>query len=132
MYSEDIDLCYKSHICGFQNYYIPTAHIIHHGGGSSKGAKGYYYEVMMREARWRFFLKFHGRAYAVVFRGFLGASAIARSVVASGACWVAFGPSRRDVLSHAARKWRAVLLWAFFDLRPSLTHAHSGGTRALE
>ena len=34
MYCEDIDLCRAAVRHGYRNYYVPSAYIVHHGGGS--------------------------------------------------------------------------------------------------
>ena len=39
MYSEDVDLCLKSRKAGLKNYCVLSAVVVHHGGGSSAGAK---------------------------------------------------------------------------------------------
>jgi GT2 family glycosyltransferase len=36
MYAEEVDLCYRAWRAGFEVHYVPTAEIVHFGGGSSR------------------------------------------------------------------------------------------------
>ncbi len=61
MYGEDIDLSYRILQAGYQNYYLPTAKIIHFKGESSQKDAGYY----------RHFLETTFQFYRKHFRSFL-------------------------------------------------------------
>jgi len=44
MYGEDIDMSWRIHLAGWKNYYLPTTHIIHYKGESTKkGSMNYVY-----------------------------------------------------------------------------------------
>ncbi|MBP5677143.1 MAG: glycosyltransferase [Bacteroidales bacterium] len=44
MYGEDIDYSWRIHLAGYKNYYLPTTHIIHYKGESTKkGSANYVY-----------------------------------------------------------------------------------------
>ncbi|MBR6843815.1 MAG: glycosyltransferase [Bacteroidales bacterium] len=44
MYGEDIDFSWRIHLAGWKNYYLPTTHIIHYKGESTKkGSMNYVY-----------------------------------------------------------------------------------------
>jgi N-acetylglucosaminyl-diphospho-decaprenol L-rhamnosyltransferase len=125
MYSEDVDLCYKCWLLGLRNYYIPVARIIHYGGGSTKGSETCFFAVLMRESRWRYFVKFKGTPYALVYRGSLGLAAGARIVFAGILGLGAFWSSQRDRYWMSARKWAAIFLWAWFNQHKMATHQAS-------
>src|ERR1017187_7856432 len=111
MYSEDLDLCYKSRQFGCKNYHVPNAVIIHHGGGSSQQSRSEFSTVMMRESVYRFLTKVRGKWYGAGFRASLGLSAIGRL----GLLLLVF-PFRiiqGEVTSarNSIRKWIAILKW---------------------
>lgn len=78
MYSEDIDLSYKVKQAGFKCYYVPTAILIHHGGGSSQKERSSFSNVMTRESVYRFLRRHRGWFVASCFRFSMGFSALAR------------------------------------------------------
>jgi GT2 family glycosyltransferase len=80
LYAEDLDLCFKTQLAGLKNYFVPTATIIHHGGGSSRQTKTVFSTVMMRESVYRFLKKFRGGFYAAAFRASVALGALGRLV----------------------------------------------------
>jgi hypothetical protein len=98
MYAEDLDLCRKAVRAGYSNYYIGDATIIHHGGKSSSPQTA-------TVAKWhsilQYFVKNHGYAHALLFRGVMSAVALLRLVL------IALGSFGRS--TTASLKWRAVL-----------------------
>jgi len=112
MYAEDIDLSYKLARGGYKNYYIPTATVVHYGGGSSQEAPSNFSVVMMRESIWRFLGKTRGRGYASLYRLSMLISALGRLAV----LWVRqVDPSAcrdRSTTGNSFSKWRAVLRWS--------------------
>jgi N-acetylglucosaminyl-diphospho-decaprenol L-rhamnosyltransferase len=110
MYGEDVDLCYKVAKAGYQNYHLPTAQIVHHGGSSSSQASSEVIWTLMRESRARFFQKHHGRLYAALYRKSMAVAAGFR-LMALFFCLPLMGSSRKSRWALRARKWQAVLKW---------------------
>lgn len=108
MYTEDIDLCYKTKQAGYLNYYLPEATIVHHGGGSSQEAKSNFAVVMMRDTMYKFFIKSKGQPYAWFYRISMLLTALLRltALLISNILF-----KRQN--SNSVKKWRAVLQWAF-------------------
>jgi GT2 family glycosyltransferase len=113
LYAEDLDLCYKTHLAGLKNYYVPAAIVTHHGGGSSRQTQSVFSTVMMRESVHRFLKKFRGGGYGAAFRMVLALTALGRLALllilypirlVRGGTVVAFDPIRR---------WMAILKWTF-------------------
>ena len=113
MYAEDIDLSYKVSRAGCKCYYVPTACVIHHGGGSSGKAGSSFANIMMCESVWRFFNKTRGRLYGLAYRGTMLIAGLARLGLLLVLFPVAQARSQRDSWQNAFRKWRAVLSWSF-------------------
>lgn len=81
MYTEDIDLCYKTRLAGYENYYIPDGGVIHFGGGSSQKKQSDFSVVIMRESIWRFLKKTRGHIYGVGYRAATLISAMGRMAI---------------------------------------------------
>lgn len=112
MYAEDIDLSYKVAKAGFRCYYVPTATVVHHGGGSSQGAGSAKSSILMRESAWRFFRKIRGRYYGAAYRLSTLVAALVRLAVLIlvfpfGVIGRRGGPWRT-----AFTKWKGILLWS--------------------
>lgn len=118
MYTEDIDLSYKTRRSGYRNYYIPDATIIHFGGGSTKKESRCFPEIMMRESIRRFLGKTRGKYYGFAYRASMLISAAGRLILLS----IAFPLRlvRPETLSPGSpfRKWWAILGWSL-GLAPS-------------
>lgn len=114
MYSEDIDLCYMTRSLGFNNYLVPCAQVIHFGGTSSKSRGNTFADVMIFDARHKFFRKHKGVVYAATYRVLTAGAAFVRlALLGSLAVLVKVvpkqlmgsGPSRFE-------KWAAILGWS--------------------
>lgn len=112
MYAEDIDLCCKADAVGLLNYYVPSAQIIHHGGGSSRHHRSGFANVMMRESLHLFLTKRGGAIAANSYRYGLCVAAIVRLLSMAALSPVALLTSRHHALASSARKWRAILRWS--------------------
>jgi hypothetical protein len=112
MYAEDIDLCDKIRRTGGQNYYVPEATIIHHGGGSSQTAVSNFSVVMMRESIWRLLRKRRGRAYGLGYRAAMLVAAFIRLAFLVALFPVLAGCRRHPSWNHSFQKWQAVLRWS--------------------
>jgi GT2 family glycosyltransferase len=112
MYSEDLELCFRVRQSGWLNYYVPSAVITHHGGGSSQQSRSEFSAVMMRESVCRFLLRTRGRIYAAAYRLMVSASAAVRLSLITVA--LPFKALRGDTSSVLAsgRKWFAILKWS--------------------
>jgi hypothetical protein len=111
MYSEDVDLCYKSWKAGFRNYYVPVATVVHHGGGSTQDKPSTFSNVMMLESRHRYFVKTRSKLYADLYRAQMALVSALR--VALGSLFWIFGFSfrRRANAVSILRKWCSRLRW---------------------
>lgn len=110
MYAEDIDLCHKLRKAGFRNYYVPTAEVIHHGGSSSDQVASSFNAVMAREAMWRFFRKWRGRAASAAYRVCTLAGALGRLVVIKAIAVSRGGSTER--VDALLEKWMEVVRWS--------------------
>jgi len=110
MYSEDIDLGFKVHQAGYKCYYMPTATVIHHGGGCSRNARSAFSNVMIRESVYRFMRLHRGRLAAGCFRLSIGISALLRLPVAMAIWLVRKEPGLNAAAS--VRKWISIFRWS--------------------
>jgi GT2 family glycosyltransferase len=111
MYAEDLDLCFKTRQIDLHNYYIGSATIVHHGGGSSNQSGSNFANVMMRESVFRFLRKTRGRRYSYCYRISLGGVALIRMGLLGMLypAWLAQG--KRRSWNTAIRKWFRILRW---------------------
>ena len=112
MYAEDIDLNYKVKKAGFTNYYVSTATIVHHGGGSSRQEANQWATVMKYRAMGKLFRKTRGYLYGATYRATIACAAFGRLLILALAYPLANVMWNRQSLQLAARKWRAILKWA--------------------
>ena len=112
MYSEDIDLCLKARRAGYSTHYVPSAVVVHHGGGSSSRVEvSTFSTVMMLESRWRFFKRMRSPFYAALYRIAMLCSSVVR-IVAVAATWpINTLNGKRVRTDRVLRKWRAGLRW---------------------
>jgi GT2 family glycosyltransferase len=111
MYTEDLDLCFKTRRAGFRNYHLGDAVIVHHGGGSSQQARSDFSSIMVRDSVGRFLRKSRGGFYSGCYRFALsGAAAIRLALlVILSPVWLARHGVHR--WGAACRKWFAVFRW---------------------
>lgn len=125
MYGEDLDLCFKLRQAGRKVWHIPTASVLHHGGGSSRSAASDFSHVMMRVSVHRFIRTHRGRVAAFAYRLSTAMIAVARLLL--------IGPLMLlgdRVVRHGAgslRKWTAILSWSCgLSALPSVPVASTG------
>lgn len=111
MYGEDMDLCAKVRRLGLRNLHVPTATVVHHGGGSSATQVSQFATVMMRHAGHTYMRLNHGRFTAAWYRVLQFISALIRLGLVLPAGGVLRG-HRRVKACAAAQKWLCVLRWA--------------------
>ncbi len=119
MYGEDMDLCQKTRCAGLKNFYVSTAAIIHHGGGSStKGSTGYY-DVMMRESISLFLHRYRGDGYRACYRLALTAAASFRLLMLLLLYPIWRSRGRSGEWYTAKGKWAAILRWGLGSAKPA-------------
>lgn len=112
MYAEDLDLCYKTRVSGFINYYVADAEIIHYGGGSTQHKHNRFSEVMIPESTRRLLRKTHGNAYSAGYKIALSASSVFRLVIllfCFPVCLIK--PVAHEWCRAAISKWIVILKW---------------------
>jgi len=112
MYVEDLEYCLKAQKAGLQNYYVPKAVLIHHGGKSSTQVDGEFASVMISESGWRFFQKEHGSMWALAYRCCLVVKAVSRLSLIVLVYPLASRPDRRERLRAALCKSLSIGRWA--------------------
>jgi GT2 family glycosyltransferase len=112
MYYEDMDYCLKASKIDLKNYYVPSASVVHHGGGSSRHATSRFSGIMMVESAWRFFCKAHGRHRANLLRFGLALKALSRLCLLALVCPFIWPAHSRHRLSDAIGKWASIFSWA--------------------
>lgn len=112
MYAEDIDLNYKVKKAGFANYYIGSAAIVHHGGGSSRQEVGHWATVMKYRAMGKLFRKTGGLLYGGAYRATMACAAAGRLLVLALAYPLANVLWDKRSFQFAVRKWTVILKWA--------------------
>ena len=113
MYAEDMDLSLKVARAGATIYYVPSARIIHHAGGSSSRQPDWSFsDLVLRESLVRFFVEHRGAAYAGLYRISIALISVLRVLVLALASPVLLLTGRRRTLSRAVNKWSHILLWS--------------------
>lgn len=113
MYSEDMDLCAKIRRAGLRIYYIPSAVIVHHAGGSSASREeSHFSSLLMRESVERFMELHHGRLYARLYKVSMALSACARLSLLAIMAPIVVWPPYRGFIWHGLGKWVTILGWS--------------------
>jgi len=106
MYSEDLDLCYKTARAGLPNFHIGQAEIVHYGGTSGIPE---WQAVMKTQAELKFCEKNYGQFYTLLFRNSLVLNAVARlTVIALLRCF-AKNLATKQRLDSARARWSTIL-----------------------
>lgn len=66
MYVEDLDICKRMWQAGWEVRYFPKAIVLHHIGGSTKGA-GIELFYQQQKSVFRYFLKNYGNTWRIIF-----------------------------------------------------------------
>jgi len=111
LYAEDLDLCYKTRLAGFKNYFVPAAAVIHHGGGSSRPSQNVFLTVLMRESVYRFLKKFRGHWYGTAFRVSLALNALGRLALLLILFPFRLIRGETTAACDPIRRWTAILKW---------------------
>ena len=112
MYSDDVDLCLRLPKLGLKNYYLPSATVIRHGGGSSgQAGASSFSSLMLLESRWKFFSKHRSSTYSMLYRfGILFAS-LARIVTVAIVWPVGAILGHRRRFNQIIANWYRRLRW---------------------
>ncbi len=112
MYSEDVDLCYQASKVGCDVLLVKRTKTVHHGGGSTGDETGNRFSsVMMRESRYQYFKINKGISYAVLYRGSMILSSLARLGVLS-VIYIFKLAIRKQPRYGAFAKWTYILMWS--------------------
>lgn len=111
MYTEDLDLCFKTRRAGFRNYHLGEAVIVHYGGGSSQQRWSNFSIVMMRESVAQFLRKYRGPLYSSCYKLAMSGSAVIRLMLVCILFPVWLARHRTDGWNAAFWKWLAILRW---------------------
>lgn len=106
MYSEDLDLCYKTKQAGLLNYFVGDTTIIHFAGKSSPSK---WQTVMKLKSELRFCAKHYGETYCWLFQRCLIMNASLRLLVISFVSIFARNSERRVSMMSLAVKWKTIL-----------------------
>ncbi|WP_442496790.1 glycosyltransferase family 2 protein [Methylobacter sp. sgz302048] len=112
MYAEDLELCYKIRQIGYSNYYIPTASVIHFGGGSTEKGPSEFSVVMARESLWRYMKKNRGNIYGSAYRASIAVSAIGRLLVLVILLPLHCLRQSEPSWNSSLKKWWTILAWS--------------------
>lgn len=112
MYSEDMDLCLKAARVGYKAYYVPSANVVHYGGGSSSQSPTNSFSAVMRlESQWRFFRKMHSPRYAAAYRAAMFLASMLRIMALAIILPVQGTKPANGRVIYSLRKWSARLQW---------------------
>jgi len=109
MYGEESDLCLKVSKAGWKVGYLRGPQVIHFGGQSTDKRGDGFADVVMRESLFKYFRKFRGTPYALLYRVALLVAAITRLVITLPL--LAFPFSHKDAL-YVIRKWSKITAWS--------------------
>lgn len=112
MYVEDVDICLKAKKAGWNTCYVPSAEVVHHGGGSSACSVKAFNAVMSRESLRRFFCLTRGRGYARLFTLVQGLVAAQRCSLLLAACTLQTLSGSEGYTRRRLVKWSAILRWS--------------------
>jgi GT2 family glycosyltransferase len=117
MYAEDVDLCYQVQKLGRKAYYMGSASVLHHGGGTSRERCGSaWVAVMQRQAILTFCRRTRGPVYAEIFRLAMAGNALLRLLVLGILSPFGSFAAEKRMLHSTPEKWLGVLKWALgFD-----------------
>ena len=103
MYSEDVDLCYRTQQAGFRNYHIGEGEIVHYGGGSGLPER----QASLKAQAELLFCQIHyGRMYSLLFRIMAWINAAARLAIIGALRTFDKSTPRLDA---AWMRWKATL-----------------------
>ncbi|WP_213806325.1 glycosyltransferase family 2 protein [Granulicella sp. dw_53] len=125
MYAEDMDLCLKVVHAGWKIFYIPSAKIVHHAGGSSSLRKeNHFSNIMLRASLVQFFAVHRGKTYAGLYRVTLIFTCVLRLLLLVVASPLLMIRHRGSLLVRALGKWSHILVWSMGMKRNEYRRQH--------
>ena len=114
IYGEDVDWCYRFHMCREKVVFFAGAQAIHYGGASSSNAPLRFF-LEQRYSEWQYWRKHRGRMGQLFFLSFL----IIHHTVRIAGCLLRYLvlPGRRDETQNKIRRSLACLQWLFHPAR---------------
>lgn len=113
MYSEDVDLCYKIRMNGYQLYFLNDEKVIHHGGGStSNNQENFFPALLMRESRLIYFKKNKSTVYATMYKYIMLIVSLIRIMLIIGLFPFQNRCFSDSNFSYALQKWTKILRWS--------------------
>ncbi|OGO25492.1 MAG: hypothetical protein A2W33_05655 [Chloroflexi bacterium RBG_16_52_11] len=107
MYSEEVDLCHRIQVAGWQLYWMPRATVVHFGGQSTRQASEEMF-LHLYESKLRYFRKYHGRATVVLYKLVLTGASLLRMLLFPLA-WLERPPGREAHLAQAVNYQRLLV-----------------------
>ena len=117
-YLEDMDLCMRVRRLRLTIYHIPSATVVHHGGGSSRIQYSQFSTLNLRTATEIYMQLNHGTQAAMSYRILQGASAVVR-LTATLPSYLLSREQRRLAAKATLTKWWHVLKWSFGSFPPN-------------
>jgi N-acetylglucosaminyl-diphospho-decaprenol L-rhamnosyltransferase len=102
MYTEEVDLCYRMALAGWELWWVPGAEVVHHEAGSTRQAAESMY-VQLYRSKVQFYRKFGGSRRAQQFKWLLRLAYWPRLAVAG------LGAALSPTLAAQARTFRRLL-----------------------
>ena len=104
MYSEEVDLCRRIQLAGWQLYWVPQSQVVHYGGQSTRQVAA---EMFLRlyEGKLLFFRKHYGRFSGSLYKGILFITSLIRLSL-TPLVWLEAPPQRETHLTLAKRYWQ--------------------------
>jgi GT2 family glycosyltransferase len=112
MYGEDIDLCYRLRLAGYEVVHVPEAEVVHHGSASSSQQVTHFSTVLIRATNFINLKVNRGRLTACWYRFLQMLSAVIRLVVAAPFAVLPIPCRLRTVARRTLLKWWYILQWA--------------------
>jgi|MudIll2142460700_1097286.scaffolds.fasta_scaffold106072_2 hypothetical protein len=107
MYSEEVDLCHRIQVAGWQLYWVPQATVVHYGGQSTQQASEEMF-LHLYESKLRYFRKHHGRTTVVIYKMILTGASLIRLLLFPLA-WLE-RPPRREAHLALAENYQRLLV----------------------
>jgi hypothetical protein len=107
MYSEEVDLCHRIKVAGWELSWVPQAQVIHLGGQSTRQVSEAMF-LHLYQAKLLYFRKWHGRWQAIFYKLIILAAACFRLLLTPLA-WLLTPPKRQATLSLAGKYQRLLL-----------------------